>query len=112
VRPAPAGGVVLLTAAEAARILGRFRLPEDHGLTPIACYREDEVLELRDAMAPAPGNIRIGQAAYILGVGVETVRRAASEGLLTRDERGLYDSAEVRALHEARQGGKLLRPRA
>jgi len=121
-RPTPPGGGVLLTDTEAARILGRrFRLLEDQGfITPIAtlrgpCYREDEVLELRDALGTPTGNsvrIRVGQAAYILGVGVETVRRYASDGWLSRDERGLYDSAEVRALYEAWQGGKPLRLRA
>lgn len=45
-----------------------------------------------------PVPIRLGQAAYILGVDRQTVRRYADAGRLTRGDRGLYDSAEVHAL--------------
>ena len=124
-KPTPPGGVLLLDADTTARILGdRFGFLTGRGfIGPVGtsrgpCYREDEVLELRDAIdaATAPaGGISVPvtgrQAAYILGVGTETVRRAAAAGLLTRDERGWYDSAEVRLLHGARQG-KALRLRA
>ena len=122
--PTPRGGTILLTADEAAPVLGagpdRVRFLAGRGfLTAIPTdrgpkYREDEVQALADAIAPPPAllspKITVAQAAYVLHVDTRTVLRASRGGLLTRDARGLYDSAEVRALHASRRGRKALKP--
>ena len=120
----PRGGTILLTAAEAAPVLGagtdRVTFLAGRGfLTVIPTprgpkYREDEVHALADAITPRPpllsARITIAQAAYVLRVDTRTVLRASRAGLLTRDALGLFDSAEVRALHASRRGRKKLAP--
>lgn len=117
-KPVPPGGVPLLTAGDAARFLGvsmeRFRdFEEDLGLvTPMSTqvgprYREDELAELRDAIAPAAmyhTKLKPGEAARVLGVTTPTLRRWVELGRLHRDEQGLYDADEVHALDTRRRG--------
>lgn len=120
-KPTPPGGVNLLDEDEATGLLGgesRLRFLAARGFLAVIrtprgpCFREDEVADLRAALsAPVTFStrLRVGQAAYALGVTAETIYRAASEGVLHRDELGYFDSAEVRALSEARGDRKRLR---
>ena len=114
-----------LTADEAAALLGmsarQFRFytetlgfiqPMDTPLGPR--YREDELLEFRDATRPGGPpvtKLKIGEAARILGVTTRTLRQAAEgdEPLLHRDKRGMFDYAEVHAFKSKRGGRKGLR---
>lgn len=110
------GTVTLLDAENAASLLGvslsQLRRLEEIGAigpmqTPVGpCYREDELAELAETIAPAVAKmnrIRPAEAARILGVTTRTVSNHFHAGRLHRDPQGFYDAAEVRALH-ARKG--------
>jgi hypothetical protein len=110
-KPWPAGGVALLDAEDAAELLGismsQFRhLEEIHVIQPMTTpvshgYREDEMLELAEVIAPAvakQNRIRPRDAARILGVTTRTLIKQVALGRLHRDPQGFYDAAEVRGL--------------
>jgi len=111
-KPLPQGPVPLLDATEAADLVGvsldRFLvLSGELGLiqamdTPVGPrYREDELTELADAIAPASRyhtKLKPGEAARILRVTTPTLRQYAKDGKLHRTQDGLYDADEVRAL--------------
>jgi hypothetical protein len=123
-RPIPPGGVPLLTAEEAAELLGMSTawlqdIEENLGLikamdTQVGPrYREDELLQLAAAAGPAIERaqwIRPGEAARRLGVTVPTLRKYAGEGWLHRDRWGMYNAIEIGALNRERGGRKFLRP--
>lgn len=123
-RPIPPGGVPLLTAEEAAELLGISAgwlqdIEENLRLikameTPVGPrYRRDELEELAAAVGPAIERaqwIRPGEAARRLGVTVPTLRKYAGEGWLHRDRWGMYSAIEIRVLNQQRNGRKFLRP--
>ena len=118
----PPGGVPLLTEDEAAALLGvstaqfgfyagtlGFIRPMDTPVGPR--YREDELKELREAIAPAiekMNRLRPGEAARLLGVTTRTLVTFVNAGRLHRDPVGFYDAVEVRALAAQRDADKML----
>ena len=106
-------GVPLLPAEDIAQrhgvTLETFRnwkamgLVEPHTADGLTLYREDAMDALlnpvRDPVVPVMW-VKPGQAAHILGRSTETLRKYADQGLVTRDQLGLYDLATVRALRD------------